>query len=85
MQDSCCDWVFLLRLAGSQTLWPSAWDDVEYSPVKKVDFGIMYLFANRKEDSGADDNLNRIQAMAKYSFWYINSGKGEELPLRSPQ
>jgi len=39
-----------------------------YSPVKKVDLGIMYIDAERELDNGNDGDMNRIQFSAKYAF-----------------
>lgn len=39
-----------------------------YQPVQQVQFGIMYLGAERKTENGDDGKLNRVQASAKYSF-----------------
>ena len=39
-----------------------------YSPVPKMDFGIEYMLANRKVESGADGDLHRVQLSGKYAF-----------------
>jgi hypothetical protein len=39
-----------------------------YSPVPKLDFGIEYLRADRKIESGDEGALNRFQFSAKYAF-----------------
>ena len=39
-----------------------------YSPVAKLDFGIEYMHANRKVESGDEGALNRFQFSAKYAF-----------------
>ena len=39
-----------------------------YSPVPKLDFGIEFLHANRKVESGNEGALNRFQFSAKYAF-----------------
>ena len=39
-----------------------------YSPVPKLDFGIEYMHANRKVESGDEGALNRFQFSAKYAF-----------------
>ncbi len=39
-----------------------------YSPVPKLDFGIEYMHANRKVESGNEGALNRFQFSAKYAF-----------------
>ena len=39
-----------------------------WSPVKPISVGIEYAYAKRELANGADGDLNRIQAMAKYVF-----------------
>ncbi|HIG79056.1 MAG TPA: porin [Cycloclasticus sp.] len=39
-----------------------------YSPVKNVTLGVMYLHAERELDNGAEGDLTRLQASAKYAF-----------------
>jgi len=39
-----------------------------YSPVPKLDLGVEYRQATREVESGAEGDLRRLQATAKYSF-----------------
>ena len=39
-----------------------------WSPVKPISLGIEYAYAKRELANGADGDMNRIQAMAKYVF-----------------
>jgi hypothetical protein len=39
-----------------------------YSPLPKLDFGIEFLYAKRKIESGADGDLTRVQFSAKYAY-----------------
>ena len=39
-----------------------------YSPVPKLDFGIEFMYAERKIESGNDGDLTRLQFSAKYAF-----------------
>lgn len=39
-----------------------------FSPVANTDFGVEYIYANRKTEDGLKGHLNRVQASAKYAF-----------------
>jgi hypothetical protein len=39
-----------------------------YSPQPKLDFGIEFLYADRKVESGADGDMTRLQFSGKYAF-----------------
>lgn len=39
-----------------------------WSPVKSVDLGVEYIFGRREVKGGADGEMNRVQASAKYNF-----------------
>ena len=39
-----------------------------YSPVPKLDFGLEFMYADRKIESGDDGDLKRLQFSAKYAF-----------------
>jgi len=39
-----------------------------YSPLAKLDFGIEFMYAKRKVESGADGDLTRVQFSAKYAY-----------------
>jgi hypothetical protein len=39
-----------------------------YSPLPKLDFGVEFMYAKRKIESGADGDLARLQFSAKYAY-----------------
>jgi hypothetical protein len=39
-----------------------------YSPLPKLDFGIEFMYAKRKLESGLDGDLKRVQFSAKYAY-----------------
>ena len=39
-----------------------------YSPQPKLDFGVEFMYADRKVESGADGDMKRLQFSAKYAF-----------------
>jgi len=39
-----------------------------YSPLPKLDFGLEFMYAKRKIESGADGDLTRVQFSAKYAY-----------------
>ncbi|MCB2080792.1 MAG: porin [Novosphingobium sp.] len=59
--------VALTGLSPTDTVW-NALANVIYSPVPKLDLGIEYMYAERKNEAGASGNLQKLQFSAKYSF-----------------
>ena len=39
-----------------------------YSPQPKLDFGVKFMYADRKVESGADGDMTRLQFSGKYAF-----------------
>ena len=39
-----------------------------YSPLPKLDFGVEFMYAKRKVESGVDGDLTRVQFSAKYAY-----------------
>jgi len=46
----------------------SAHVNLIYSPWPKLDFGVEFMYAKRKIESGADGDLKRLQFSAKYAY-----------------
>ena len=46
----------------------SAHVNLIWSPVANSDFGVEYIYADRKTEDGLKGHLNRVQASAKYAF-----------------
>ncbi|WP_233453960.1 DcaP family trimeric outer membrane transporter [Tsuneonella flava] len=59
--------VLLTGNTPTDEVW-NALANIIYSPVPKLDLGIEYMYANRKNEAGLDGNLQQVQVSAKYAF-----------------
>lgn len=59
----------VLLTGGSPTdeVW-NALANIIYSPAPKLDLGVEYMYAYRKNEAGLDGNLQQVQVSAKYAF-----------------
>jgi hypothetical protein len=48
--------------------YQSAHADIVWSPIDRMSVGAEYIWGRRKDESGDDGTLNRLQISAKYSY-----------------